>query len=521
MVAQTLDKLKKDQPIQAYLLGQEAFAYGGYYLKHQVLLQKQADNLSEPDFLTIEQARTKHLQSLAHIVVSANSDPLVFSTKLSELIAPQVGSNSSKLATVALLRDLENNAKDSDQKSLRQAQTLLQKEVEIKLSKLTKPERLKLVERYINFIHGNPIRQFQAYNQISKSFTSKEMVVLTSALKDKAAQNFKKHLNYLANETIQKQFIGTLFSEFPVDLRLLFYTEIQLNKPKEQQNAIQIQRLKQIKAMLTSQICQNYGQNPEKLAQTRFYTESINQPDVLDLKVAEYLNQSIKNCISKSPQSLKLVNDLQSKINSSFIFEAKQKIPVTDKLPTKTEAAAILKEENIQVSPADAQQVAEEIIEETQDIENSVSKDTSILEKEIENIKEITTAKTITEADEIIEETIVSSEPTQEEIIKKEEEIIEQIEDAAASGETSPLIEELPQEAQQEISHETGVTLASPSPLSSATLAPTANQTIAPTPTPNPTTQPSSTEEPTLIETVVSTVPEPTPTTTTVTTPSF
>ncbi len=545
MVSQTLDKLGKDQPTQAYLLEQEAFTYSGYWLKHQVLLQKQADQLSEPDFLTIEQSRTKHLQSIAHIIVSSHSNPLVFSTELSELIAPQVGSNYSKLATVALLRDLENNAKDSDQKALRQAQTLLKKEIEIKLSKLSKPERLKLVERYISFIHGNPLRQFQAYNQLSKSFTSEEMSVITSAFKDKAAQNFKAHLNHLESEDLQKQFVSTLFSSYPVDLRLLFYTEIQLNNPKVlaavapqegtnsaeqqkvQQRETQLARLEQVKAILDTQICQNYGQNPDKLAQTRFYTKAINQPDVLDLKVAEFLNQSIQKCNSKSPESLKLVSNLQRKINNNFIAEAKRSVPVSSKLPTKAQATQILKEENITVKAEDEQKVAEEIIEETQNIQDSVSEDPAILEKEVAAVVETVTAPVggvtdqtqtvVNDAEKIIEETITSVEPTEEEVIQKEEEIIEQIEDAAAMGETSPLVEELPEQIQEEISQETGIPLPSPTPLPSTTVSPTTAPISSPAPlpaveaTPAPTTAPVPTDEPTLIETVTETVSESAP----------
>ena len=544
-ISQTLDKLKQTQPIQAYLLEQEAFAYTGYWLKHQVLLQKQEDQLSEPDFLTIEQARTKHLQSLAHIIVSSNTDPLVFSTELSELIAPQVGSNYSKLATVALLRDLENNAKDSDRKALRQAQTLLQKELEIKLSKLSKPERLNLVERYISFIHGNPLRQFQAYNQLSKSFTSQDLAVLTSAFKDKAAQNFKAHLNYLDNEDLQKQFVDTLFSSYPVDLRLLFYTEVQLSPKvlavvapeKSSQRDTQLARLQQVKTILGTQICQNYGQNLEKLAQTRFYTQNIIKPDVLDLKVAQFLSQSIQNCSSKSPESLKLVTELQAKINGNFITEAKKSVPV-NKLPTQNQALQILKEENIQVKPGDEQKVAEEIIEETQDIQDSVSEDPVILEKEIATVIETVTTtvgsvtsqtQTITDdAGVIIEETIISLEPTQEDIIQKEEEIIEQIEDSAANGETSPLVEELPEQIQEEISQETGIplptpsttpipALPSPTPLQSTIVSPTTAPISSPTPlptieiTPAPRAEPVPTEEPTLIETVTTTVSEPVP----------
>ncbi len=535
-VSQVLDKLGKDQPIQAYLLEQEAFAYSGYYLKHQILLQKQADTLSESDFLTIEQVRTKHLSSIAHIIVSANSDPLVFSMELSELIAPQVGSNYSKLATIALLRDLENNAQASDQKALRQAQTLLQKELDLKLSKLSKPERLKLIERYIEFIHGNPLRQFQAYNQLSKSFTSKEMLVLTSAFKDKAAQNFKAHLNHLESEDLQKQFVDTLFSSYPVDLRLLFYTEVQLKSPKvlaavapekSSQRDTQLTRLQQIKAILGTQICQNYGQNPEKLAQTRFYTKAIDQPDVLDLKVAKFLNQSIQNCNSKSPESLKLVNNLQTKINNNFTVEAKRSVRTT-KLPTKAQAIQILKEENIQVKTGDEQKVAEEIIEETQDIQDSISENPALLEKQVAEVIETVSVpiESLTNQTQTVVETITSIEPTQEEVIQKEEEIIEQIKDAASSGETSPLVEELPEQIQEEISQETGIPLSPPSPTPVPVL-PTAAPTVKPTPT--PTTPPLPADEPTLIETVTKTAsetapvstPKPTPPSTTVTAPSL
>ena len=566
-VAQTLDQLKQIQPIQVYLLKQEAFTYAGYYLKHQVLLQKQEDQLSEQDFLTVEQARIKHLPNLAHIIVSANPDPVVFAGELSQLIASQVGTNYTTLSTLALLRDLETSANEQDQQPLRKAEFVLQKELEIKLSKLSQDERLKQVERYLSFIHGNPIRQFQAYNQISKNFTSEKMKTLTSALRDKAAQNFKAHLNYLENEDLQKQFVATLFSSYPVDLRLLFYTEVQLS-PKvlavstpgdnsnEKQKATQLQKLEQIKALLNSQVCQSYGQNPEKLAQTRFYTQNIIKPDVLDLKVAQFLSQSIQSCSSKSPESLKLVTELQAKINSNFITEAKKSVPA-NKLPTQNQALQILKEENIQVKPGDEQKVAEEIIEETQNIQDSVSEDPAVLEKEIATVIETVTAPVVVgatdqtqtvvnDAEAIIEETITSVEPTQEDIVQKEEEIIEQIEDSAASGETSPLVEELPEQIQEEISQETGIPLPSPSTtpipvlpspsplLPSTTVSPTTAPISSPAPlptvetTPAPTAEPVPTEEPTLIETVTETVsesasasPEPTPPPTTVTAPSL
>lgn len=514
-VSQTLDLLKQTKPTEAYLLEQEAFIYSGYYLKHQVLLQKQEDQLSEKDFLAVEQARNKHLSSLAHIIVSANSDPFIFATELSQLISPQVGTNFAKLSTIAQLRDLETSASNVDQQSLRKAQSVLQKEVEIKLSKLPLEERSKLVKRYLSFIHGNPIRQFQAYSQISKNFTSKKMKVLTATLKDKAAQNFKAHLNYLETPDLQQQFVATLFSSYPVDLRLLFYTEVQLS-PKvlavatpgdnssEVQKATQLQRLGQIKTILGNQVCQSFGGNPEKLAQTRFYTQNINKPDILDLKVAKFLVDSIQNCNSKTGQTLKLATDLQAKINNNFAAEAKK---TTDKLPTKTKASEILKEEGIQVKSSDAQQVAQEIIKETQDIQDSVSEDTAILEKELKSIKE-----TISNKEQII---IDDVEPTAEEIVQKEEEIIEQIEDAAASGETSPLVEELPQEVQEEISQETEVPLASPisspSPSPTPTVAAISSPSPLPTaaPTPTPTVQPSPFEEPTLIETVTETASEP------------
>ncbi len=517
-ISQTIDKLKIEKSFQAYFLQEEAFRFSAYWLKHQILLQKQADQLSEPNFLTIESARIKHLASIAHIVVSENKNPLIFSSQLAQLISPQVGSNYANLAAIALLRDLENNASPAEQISLKKAQILLQKELEIKLSKLSKSDRLKLIEKYLEFIHGNPIREFQAYSQISKAFTSKEMTILTLALKDKAAQNFKAHLNRLDNQNLQKQFVNTLFSRYPLDLRLLFYTEIQLNHPKvlavvssqekNQQKETQLTRLEQVKTILGAQICQNYGQNPEQLAQTRFYTQNINQPDVLDLKVAQFLSQSIQNCNSKSPKSLKLVNDLQTKINANFVAAAKRS--VVTKLPTKAQAIQILKEEQVQVKPGEEQKVAEEIIEETKKIEDSVSEDTTILEKEIATVKD-TIAKQ--------EDTIASEEPTTDEIIQKEEEIIEQIEDAAATGETSPLVEELPAEIQEEIKQETKTSLPTPTPTPlpvatlSPTIAPISSPTPAPTvePTPTPTIEPSPTAEPTLIETVTETVSEPAP----------
>src|SRR6266403_2054210 len=189
VVAATVYRLKRTDTIQAYLLQQEAFQFTGYYIKHQILLQKQQARLDEKDFLLVESARIKHLSSVAYIVAGENRDPIILGEQLAQLLTPQVGSNNTQLATIAVLRDLENNANTTDIPQLQSAQSVLQKEFEIKLLKLQKAERLKRIERYISFIHSNPIREFQAYNFLSKSFTSQEMNLLTQVLKDKSAQD--------------------------------------------------------------------------------------------------------------------------------------------------------------------------------------------------------------------------------------------------------------------------------------------------------------------------------------------
>ncbi len=473
-VAKNINALNKD----------EAFKFAGIYLKHQILLQEEEDRLGESDFLKIESVRVAHLQSLAHIVVSG--DP----TQLAKVISTQVGLNYKDLAGAAILRDLENSAADLDRVTLMATQNSLLKDIESKLLKLTSKDRLAEITRYASFIHGNPIRQFQAYNQISKSFTSKEINILTSNLKDKAAQNFKRHLERLDNSEIQKQFVQTVFSEYPIDLRLIFYTEIQLRNSQGQ-----LVRLKEVKKILGSQICQNFGQNSDKLAQTRFYTESIKNPDVLDIKIGQFLVESIQNCSSKTDTALQLVTNLEKAINNNFTKEAKT-TPISGNILTKLQAEEILKKEGItDIAPQDEQIVAEIVEEEVKQIED-----------------EVTVPETI------IREVLAIEEPTQEEIVQKEEQIVEEIIDAAETGKTSPFVEELPEPVQEEIAKEVeNLATIVPTPTTIPTLAPT------PAPTSIPTTAPSAvplpTEEPTLIETIESTAPSPTPIE--VTTPSL
>lgn len=536
-VVKTVDSVKKTESIQAYLLQEEAFQFAGYYLKHQILLQKQQDRLNEKDFLLLESARIKHLGSIAHIVVGESRDPIIFGQQLSQLLSSEVGSNNTQLATIAVLRDLENNAKGNEIPSLQNAQTVLQKELEIKLAKLPKADRLKQIERYIAFVHGNPIREFQAFNFVSKTFASEEMTILTQALKDKAAQDFKKHLLALDNADLQKQFVDTLFSNYPIDMRLLIYTEIQLANEKNDQAKTQIERLQAVKSLLGMQICQTYGSDAKSLPTTRFYKEATTNPSLLDVRIGAFLTTSLQNCNGKTPEVIAMVSDLQEKINTSFATEAK--IEIFKKLPTKAQAEQILKEENITVSPQDEQKVAEKIEEETKQIEEEISENPTTLEEEVQHIvKTITTPtkKTVTEQLEsvvneeetiasdsqtIVEEIIDETEPTQGEITQKEEQIIEEIVDSAETGETSPLVEELPQAVQEEIAKETAVPLPTATPI--PTIAPTAVPvvtepitvpiaTVAPAePTPAPTTilQPVVT---TVQETTESTTSEPTST---------
>ncbi len=487
-VAKTLDSVKKTDGAMAYLLQQEAFQFAGYYLKHQILLQKQQDRLSEKDFLTIESARVKHLGSIAHIVALESKNPVIFGQQLSQLLTPEVGTNNTQLATIAVLRDLENNATNSEIPKLQNAQTMLQKELEIKFAGLPKAERLKQIERYITFVHGNPIREFQAYNFLAKSFFSQEMNILTQALKDAAAGDFKKHLTGLNTLVLQKQFVATVFSNYPIDMRLLFYTEIQLTNDKA---AEQLKNLEAIKTLLGVQICSVYGKDASALTKSRFYTEATTAPSLLDLRIGTFLTQSLQNCDGKSSETVVAVADLQTKINT--IFTAQTKTKSFKSLLSQSKAEAILKEEGITVASQDEQRVAEEIIEETQQIEEEISENPTVFEKEVQQIVETITTPTQetvnTESETIIEEIIQESEPTNEEIMAKEEQIIEEIVDAAETGETSPLVEELPQPVQEEISQETGVTI----------------PTATPIPTPTPMLAPVVTTAPTLIPTVAST----------------
>jgi hypothetical protein len=494
-VSRNIDSVDKD----------EAYKFSEIYLKHQILLQQEEDQLSESDFIKIESVRVKHLASLGHIVASRDKTPDVIAKELANAISPQTGLNYKDLVGAAILRDLEYSAEGSDVVVLESAQNSLIKSFQSKLSKLTKKERLDEITRYASFIHGNPIRQFQIYNQISESFTSAEMNILTSGLKDKAAQNFKKHLDGLTNASTQKQFVETIFSEYPIDLRVLFYAQIQLENPKvlaaatpqeiSPQKEARLNNLQGVKTILSNQICQNFGGNPDKLANTRFYSQSIKNPDVVDIKVAQFVLDSIQNCSTKSDAGVKLATDLQTAITKDFTKEAKT-TPVTGNLPTKSQAETILKEEGVTVAPGDEQIVAELIEQETKQIE-----------------EEATVPETI------VEKVVAIEEPIQEEITEKEEQIIEEIIVAVESGETSPLIEELPEEVQQEIINEVKIIVAStPAPTAIATPLPTAIPTTAPTivptiiptavPTSAPTIAPLPTEEPTLIETVQEVVVE-------------
>ncbi len=440
----------------------EAVKFAGIYLKHQVLLQQEEDRLSEQDFLKVEAVRVKYLASLAHITA-------IDSSQLPKIIGSQVGSNYKELAAAAILRDLENSANQDDMAVLQSAQKTLLSRFQTKLAKLSQKDRLSEIKRYASFIHGNPVRQFQAYDQIAK-------IDAKSNLRDKAAQNLKKHLLGLDNPGIQATFAKTLFSEYPIDLRVLFYTEIQLK------DADQITRLNQVKTILGAQICQNFGSNPDRLAQTRFYNQSIKNPDVLDTKISQFLVTSIKNCASKNDTALKLVTDLQKTIDTNFVKQAKVLISPTAKLPTKAQAEKILKEEGLEVASQDEQQTAELIEEEIQAIEQEAAV-----------------------PETVVEEVKVLEEPTQEEVIAKEEQIVEEIVAATKSGTTSPLIEDLPPEVQKEIVAEAEAMAPTPTPTPTPVSLPTPTPIVVSSPTPIPS------PEPTLIETVESMAPSPTP----------
>ena len=505
-VEKTIADLQQKKSPKTAIIQDEAFRFAGQYLKHQILLQRQEDTLNSADFLTIEVARVKHLESLAHIVVASNRDPEVFSEQLVEIVSPQVGSNYSRLSVMALLRDLENNATEDDDRLLQSAQSILRKEVEAKLAKLPKVERLAQVERYSDFIHGNPIRQFQAYGLLSSSFTSEEMKLLTSSFKDQTAQNFKHHLKSLDNEADQQLFAQTLFSNDPIDLRPLIYTEIQLQKKvlgvtttlaqsniptpttPAQSQSVELERLEKIKTLLGNQMCQIYGQNPESLKQTRFFTRATTQPDVLDLRVAQFLSQVMEKCGSKLPEADGFIAAATTQIEQKYINQAKQ-APIT-KLPTKAEAQEVLEEEQIETTPQDEQKVAEQVAEEIAEIEEEVSVNPTVLEEAVNKIEEEVVTpveETVTDPitdvieaeQDIIEDILQSDEPTEDEIIQKEEQIVEEIIDSAEEGIIDPIVEELPEEVQEEIIQEIQETIdPSIAPTSEPTLLPTEDQTI-------------------------------------------
>lgn len=440
------EKTSKTDKSKARAINGVAFNYTEKFFRQELILQELEDRLDNSSMIKIEQARAKRLGVFAKILTTYHPDPQVLSRELANSLSPETGIYYKELKTAELLQEVEEAITDETQKtSLILAQYILIERFEKKVLKLSTDKREELLSTFVNRIYGSPMREFKTFTRVRKVFQSRELILFAELYKTKILTDFEKRVLDLSTADLQNQFIESWVKD-PADLRILEALELRSvgeKNPDPELSGI----VKSLKKLAFDRIRELYKDNPEKLKDTLFYESATAYPDVLDVKVAIDINNSLGDS--------KVSADLEQKVVDAFVSHLPNNIGSTT-VTHSFEVNSIIAEIRSEIPSSSLNEVSAaieaEIIVDSLDVPETQEEIISVVHELQENQNiEIITENLQVPINETISQTDTSiTEPSIEQIEERVEQLTEEI-FSSPVGTISPIEETLPPSIQQEI----------------------------------------------------------------------
>ncbi len=441
-----VEKTGKTDKNKARAISGVTFNYAEKFFRQELILQELEDKLDVSSMIKIENARAKRLGIFAKILTTYHPDPQILSRELANSLSPETGTYYKELKTAELLQEIEDAIDDENQRaSLRLSQYILIERFEKKVLKLPSAKREELLATFVNRIYGNPMREFKTFTRVRRVFQSRELIVFSELYKTKILADFEKRVLGLTTSDLQNQFIE-IWVKDPADLRILEALELRSSTEKNPSPKL-AGIVKSLKKRALDKISELYKDNPEKLKDTLFYESATVYPDVLDVKVAIDLNNSLEDSKVSADLEQKVVvtfvSNLPNNIGGVVVTHTSEVNSIIDEIRSVIPASSLNEfsaavEAEITIDSLDVPETQEAIIDLVNELEQNQN-----IEIITENLH-VPIEETISQTDTTI------IEPSVEQVEERVEQITEEIFSEPA-GTISPVEETLPPAIQQEI----------------------------------------------------------------------
>ncbi|MBI2626284.1 MAG: hypothetical protein HYW69_01680 [Candidatus Nealsonbacteria bacterium] len=282
-------------------------------LKQQVVIQRLQEQVPEEVFTKIEENRQQHLEKFGRVMNKAIKNPEQMQNFLPQVIENQKGSDFKELKAVEILRDLEDKVSPEQKEALRLAQQIMSQKFEQRFNGLPQGERQEKFQKYVEFMPGNPARQFEALETMKQNFQSPEIMQGMELAKDKAVQKFENRFSQFQGEEARREFMSSWRDGDPEDLRTMTEIEMRIGENQNFQNFQQEAR---------NNFRDRFSENPEALRQNSVFQKMAENPDIVDLKMNEEL------------KSFNFIREFKDQATQKFIENAKEGTgPVNPPIP--------------------------------------------------------------------------------------------------------------------------------------------------------------------------------------------
>lgn len=314
-----LDTLRQEQPKKVELLVDQIIKNG---LARQTVFSSIEDKVYGADYVRVEKIRQHVLKDGVDALLQlTGGDVQVLVQKLEQAAYTKSGSKFKELKAIELLTEIKRFQPEKIGLILEASETRLVKQFEIHLLAIGKKQRDQELLAYADSLPGNPVRQFEAYEQLKDSFTNHETLLLAEGLKDKAVENLRDKISEINDGETLKAFVDEVVGNKPEDLKIVTEIELRVEIPQDAGLILTPieQKIEEIKTAIEENIIDTYANDPTGLSQSDLFSGPSNGVDVIDVIVVNELENILKRTPEVSPETTETIQQLAAKTTSQFI----------------------------------------------------------------------------------------------------------------------------------------------------------------------------------------------------------
>lgn len=343
-----LDALKQKQPERVDRLIDSIIKNG---LARQIVFALIEDKVYGADYVRVEKIRQSVLRDgIDSLLQLSGGNAQVLVEKLEKAVNEGSGSKFKELKAIELLTEIKRFQPEKIGEVLEASGIRLVKQFEAKLLAMDKEERDKELLAYADGLPGNPVRQFQAYEELRESFENKEIATLVYSLEDKAIENLTEIVSSITDETTLQEFAQEVVGSEPEDLKIIIEVELHVDTPDALavvQTPIE-QKIDEIKTIVEEQIVEEFIENPQSLLESDLFSDPSNKGNtsVTDVEVVQELVEIIEQTPQATPELVEAIEELEQEVVSDFIETVTTNpIQALEPAPEVIETLVELKEE--------------------------------------------------------------------------------------------------------------------------------------------------------------------------------